>query len=214
MELIQNPVYIVTRRIVSPNMEIVIDYPIIVGMQNQGVQQSMNSRIFHLVNSLINEQIRQLVEQGYEGIPKLTVQGWYEIKNNQRGILSLSLGNYTFPYPAAHGFTIIRSLTLNIQDGSVYQLKDLFKANSNYVKILSDIIAKQIKDRDIPLISEFKGIKPNQDYYIADKALVIYFQLYELAPYSYGFPQFPISVYEIQDIIKEDGPLGRMAANT
>ena len=60
------------------------------------------------------------------------------------------------------------------------------------------------------MINEFTTIRPEQDYYIADKALVIYFQLYELTPYAYGFPYFPISVYEIQDIIDENGPLGRM----
>lgn len=213
MERIQNPVYIITRKIVSPNMEMVIDYPAVVGMQNQMVQRNINSRIFYLVNSLINEQTRRLIEQGYKDISRVSVQGWYEIKNNQRGILSITIGNYTFPYPAAHGFTIIKSLTFNVQNSNIYQLRDLFKPNSNYVKVLSGIIAKQIKDRDIPLLSEFKGIKPDQDYYIADKVLVIYFQLYELAPYAYGFPQFPISVYEIQKIIRENGPLGRMAEN-
>ncbi|MFB4475682.1 RsiV family protein, partial [Oceanobacillus caeni] len=62
-------------------------------------------------------------------------------------------------------------------------------------------------------ITEFTKIEPNQYFYIADKTLVIYFQLYELAPYAFGFPMFPISVYDIQDIIDEEGPLGRMAAS-
>ncbi|WP_368073024.1 RsiV family protein [Virgibacillus salinus] len=56
-------------------------------------------------------------------------------------------------------------------------------------------------------------MQPDQDFYIADKALVIYFQLYEITPYVFGFPMFPISVYAIKDIINEDGPLGRMAEN-
>lgn len=42
---------------------------------------------------------------------------------------------------------------------------------------------------------------------------MIYYQLYELTAYVFGFPQFPISVYEIQDIIKENGPLGVMLMN-
>ena len=62
------------------------------------------------------------------------------------------------------------------------------------------------------MITEFTTIKPDQDYYIADKALVIYFQLYDLVPYAWGFPMFPISVYDIQDIIDENGPLGKMLA--
>jgi hypothetical protein len=56
----------------------------------------------------------------------------------------------------------------------------------------------------------FKGISPEQDYYIADKALVLFFQLYELTAYAYGFPYFPISIYDLQTIIDEQGPLGKM----
>ena len=41
-------------------MEMSIDYPTVVGMQNQMVQRNINSRIFYLVNSLINEQIKSL----------------------------------------------------------------------------------------------------------------------------------------------------------
>jgi len=214
MELIQNPVYIVTQRMVSPGGEMVIDYPVIVSMPNQAIQYKMNRAILDLVNKLQNEQVRKLIEQGYKDVSKLTVQGWYETKTNQRGILSLSIGNYTMAYPAAHGLTIIKSLTFDIHTGKIYDLKDLFKPDSNYVKKLSAIVDKQIKQRNVPLLNPFKGISPNQDYYIADKALVLYFQLYEITPYAYGFPQFPISVYDIEDIIAEDGPLGKMMANT
>ncbi|WP_342669952.1 hypothetical protein [Pseudobacillus wudalianchiensis] len=41
----------------------------------------------------------------------------------------------------------------------------------------------------------------------------MYFQLYEITPYVFGFPMFLISVYNLQDIIDENGLLGRMAAN-
>ncbi|MGI6066429.1 MAG: RsiV family protein, partial [Bacillota bacterium] len=94
--------------------------------------------------------------------------------------------------------------------GRLYQLQDLFKPGADYVARLSEIIGIQIERRNIPILGEFTGIRPDQDFYIADKALVIYFQLYEITPYAYGFPYFPISVYEIQDIIDEEGPLGKM----
>ncbi|HOJ12302.1 MAG TPA: DUF3298 domain-containing protein [Clostridiales bacterium] len=214
MDLIQNPVYIVTQRIISPGGEMVIDYPVAVGMPNQAVQSQINQVILSLVNKIMNEQNRQLIKQGYKDLSKVSIQGWYELKTNERGILSLSIGNYTIAYPAAHGLTIIRSLTFDIITGKAYKLNELFKPESNYVKKLSLIIEKQIKERKVPLLSDFKGIRPDQDYYIADKALVVYFQLYELTPYAYGFPQFPISVYELESIIREDGPLGKMAVNT
>ncbi len=206
MTIIQNPVQIITKRMATADQSLQIDYPVVVEMANTTVQYTINSRIIALINKLIKES------GYYDPATKTTVQVWYEIKSNERGILSLSIGMYYYADRAAHGMTIIKSLTFNTKDGRVYKLGDLFKKGSDYVKVLSDIIKLQIKERDIPLIDDFKSISPNQDFYIADKALVVYFQLYDIAPYAYGLPFFPISVYQLSDIIKEDGPLGKMAA--
>jgi hypothetical protein len=100
-----------------------------------------------------------------------------------------------------------------LQKRTLCSLRDLFKPGSNYVERLSAIVAAQIKARNIETLFGFTSIKPNQDFYIADKTLVIYFQLYDITLYVFGFPMFPISVYEIQDIINEEGPLARMALN-
>jgi Protein of unknown function (DUF3298) len=105
---------------------------------------------------------------------------------------------------------VVVPLTFNVLTGKTYQLKDLFKKDSNYVSILSKIVGEQIKERDIMVLGEYKGIKPDQDFYIADKSLVLFYQLYDLAPYVYGIPHFPISIYTIQDIIEDESPLGQM----
>ncbi len=194
------PVYISTMKLTMPRLEVY--YPVVSGLDNINVQKKINSNILNLVYQMIKDQ-------GYYENPQTTITGYYEIKTNERGILSIALTNYAFS-GGAHGLTIMKSLTFDVETGKLYSLKDLFKDGSNYVDVLSEIIEEQIKERDIPIIMEFDKIRPDQDFYIADKALVIYFQLYDLEPYAYGFPQFPISVYEIQDIIKENGPLGQM----
>lgn len=203
MSIFQAPVQVITRRVVSGNQALQIDYPVIIGMGNAITQHKINSRILALVNSLVKDS-------GYYSQPNMTVQVWYELKTNERGILSLSIILYYYAYQAAHGMTIIKSLTFDIKTGKTYKLASLFKPGSDYIEVLSDIIRLQIKERDIYLLDEFKGIAPDQDFYIADKSLVVYFQLYELTAYAYGFPFFPISLYELQDIIREAGPLGRM----
>lgn len=185
----------------------VVFYPQVVGMSNQRWERAMNLMIANQTKKMISNQIGNMPSTVEEMI------GLYEIKNNQRQVLSLSLSNYTYHESAAHGMTYIKSLTFDIQKEKMYELKDLFKSGSNYVERLSNLIDIQIKQRDIQLLDGFNSIKPDQDYYIADKALVIYFQLYEITPYVGGFPMFPISVYDIEDIIDENGPLGRMAIN-
>lgn len=192
---------------ISSGPQKTVYYPQVNRMKNQSLERNINHQIMTLTQELIQTQASSMPTTLVEMI------GSYEIKNNQRDVLSLSLTNYAYHYQAAHGMTIIKSLTFDLKKAKKCKLADLFKPGSDYVKKLSNIIRKQIKQRDIVLLQEFKGIKPDQDFYIADKSLVIYFQLYEITPYVFGFPMFPISVYEIQDIIDENGPLGRMAEN-
>lgn len=200
------PVTIQTFNITNgPNKKVF--YPQAVEMKNQTLERSINQTIIDQTQELINTQV--------DNMPSIVEEmiGLYELKNNQRKVLSLSLSNYTYHYQAAHGMTYIKSLTFDLEKEQFCQLEDLFKPGSAYVEKLSGLVNEQIKQRALPLLTEFQAIKPDQDFYIADKTLVIYFQLYEIMPYAYGFPMFPISVYDIQGIIKEDGPLGRMLAN-
>ena len=198
MNGIQLPVTIRPQRLVQPRLDLY--YPVIEGLGNQVTQQRMNHAIIRLVYQLIGQQ-------GYYQNHMTQISGYYEVKTNEKGILSLSIYNFAYS-GGAHGLTVQKSITFDVKTGRIYQLKDLFKPNADYVKRLSDLIKQQIKDRDITLLGEFDAIKPDQDFYIADKTLVIYFQLYELVAYAFGFPYFPITVYQIQDIIDEQGPLG------
>lgn len=205
MSFIQNPVRIATRRIITKDNMVTIDYPVVKNLESPSAQHRINRSIVSMVNMLMEEQ-------GFYKKQKTEMLGWFEIKNNQRGILSLTIGNYAFTYPSAHGLTIVKGLTFDVNSGDSFELKDLFKPGADYVKVLSDIVEQQIKDREIQLLDEFMGIKPDQDFYIADKALVLFFQLYEITPYYMGLQYFPISVYQLQNIIDEEGPLGIMAA--
>lgn len=185
-----------------------IYYPQVIGLNNKNIEHFINETIFNLVNYLVQQQYEQ---QGTNAFIEMI--GTFEIKTNERNILSLSLANYAYAYEHAHGLTLMKSLTFNIQTGKQYELADLFKQGSNYVEVLSKKIHEQISERDIPILNDFSTISPNQDFYIADKSLVIYFQLYEITPYYIGIPMFPISVYTLENIAVENGPLDIMATN-
>ena len=178
-------------------------------MDDHFVQQTINQKIFQLTESLFQQQFQQQGEYVFD-----QMIGTYEIKTNQRFVLSLTLSNYAIAAGAANGLTLMKSLTFDIRTGESYQLVDLFQPGSEYVTKLSDIVQKQIKIRDIPTVGTFNGVSPNQDFYIADKCLVLYFQVNVFTPHYVGFPMFPISVYELESIVTDNGPLGRMATGT
>lgn len=205
MELNQLPATVLTRTITRPNTTIY--YPQLAGLANQSAEQEINRSLFQSVQGLIHEQERVQVPGDTE------MQGSYEIKSNERGIFSVTMNNYAYTPRMAHGMTFLASVTADVQTGKLFTLRDLFKPGSDYIKVLSDNIGAQIKRRQIPTLEPFTTIKADQDYYIADKALVIFFQLYEITPYYVGFPMFPISVYDLEPIINEAGPLNIMSAD-
>lgn len=186
-----------------------IYFPQVVNLQHMNIQQKINQKIYEYVQRLIQQQYEEQDAQSF-----IEMIGLYEIKTNERNILSLSLSNYAYAFKHAHGLTLMESLTFDVQTGKLYQLGDLFKEGSNYKSVLSKLIERQIKERDIPVLNSYPGILPDQNFYIADKSLVIYYQAYEFTPGYIGLPMFPISVFALQDVIKENGPLDRMATNS
>lgn len=197
------PAGIHTSRVTRPKTELF--YPVVTLPGEEEAAASMNASI--------RSSVRMLVEdQGSLEDPRSEMDGFYEIKNNQKGVLSLSLFNYAYT-GGAHGLTLQRSLTFLNTEGKPVPLSGLFKRNADYKTRLSELVGQQIKQRGIETLQPFTGIRPDQDYYIADLTLVIWFSIYEITPYVYGFPYFPISVYDLGDMIKQDGPLGVMEVN-
>lgn len=199
----QSPVVIQTVKSNFPKAELSLPY--ISGGKSEAADRRINQTIHQTVLQLVHNQ-------GSLDDPRAQMLGYFEQKTNEKDYLSLSLFNYAYT-GGAHGITLQQSLTFKQSSGQTYTLAQLFKPGSNYVRRISADVSAQIKARKMDTLEPFKAIRPDQDYYLADRSLIIYFQLYELAAYVFGFLYFPISVYELQDIINEDGPLGPMLVN-
>lgn len=197
------PAVIHASRVAFPKAELWV--PVVSGVYNQAAEYEINKSLQIAVSELVGDH-------GSLDDPRAEMKGWFELKTNEKGVLSLSLYNYAYT-GGAHGVTLQHSYTFDIASGKSYSLADLFKPGSAYVKRLSDLVREQIESRRITTLEPFRTILPNQPFYIADRALVIYFPLYELTSYAFGFPYFPISVYDIADIINPTGPLAVMAVN-
>ncbi|MFW2503514.1 DUF3298 and DUF4163 domain-containing protein [Clostridium diolis] len=112
--------------------------------------------------------------------------------NNQ--ILSLYNDYYEF-LGGAHGMTTRTSYTIDKKKEALLTLKELFSEGYNYSDIINKEIENQIKKNPENYFDSgnvFKGISENQSFYIRDGDLVIYYQLYDIAPYVFGIPEFKI----------------------
>ncbi|QHW34544.1 DUF3298 and DUF4163 domain-containing protein [Paenibacillus rhizovicinus] len=199
----QSPAVVQSSRVAFPKAELYV--PVVSGLQSAASRNAINNKIRQTERELVHDQ-------GSLSDPRAEMIGYFEVKTNEKNVLSLSVFNYAYT-GGAHGLTLQESLTFDTGTGKSYALADLFKPGSDYVKRLSDLVRAQIAARQIETFEPFKSIRPDQPFYIADRSLVIYFALYEITPYAYGFPYFPISVYELSDIVNPNGPLGRMDVN-
>ncbi|QCT01764.1 hypothetical protein E6C60_1046 [Paenibacillus algicola] len=204
MSLYEPPVQIQTLTYRTPNA--LIQYPQVRGLASQQAEHKINHNIVMALQEMERQQ--QSVQSGSN--PEMTVH--FEIKTNERGILSLMLSNYTYSTPMAHGYTVAKGLTFCTATGQLYRLGDLFKPGSNYEAVLAAEVKRQIKERDLPVLDNSVTVQSDQDFYLADKALVLFYPLYAITPYYVGLPMFPISVYSLQPIIAEDGPLAVLTA--
>lgn len=120
------------------------------------------------------------------------------------GFLSIvtQLDYYT-QKPHNNSFRITKNI--DIKDNKCVLLKDIFEDDS-YIDFINQSLLKIVTDNpdtysDLwakPLLSE------NQEYYISDGNLIVYYPPYELSYYSRGFVEFPIPLTELSGYMKDD----------
>lgn len=188
----------------------IIYFPQIYLPNNFANAQLINRSIRDIVNQLIKNQYDEQEADEFD-----QMIGTFEIKANERNILSITFTNYAMIPFAAHGLTFMKSLNVNVETGEFYNLEDLFKPSSNYLEKITKIINEQIKHRQIDVFSDegIETILATQDFYLVDQTLVIFFQQYDIAPYYVGLPLFPIPIFALDSIIKENGPLDILRGN-
>ena len=121
-----------------------------------------------------------------------------EVTYDKNNIISIVMTKYEFT-GGAHGMTYLDAYNYNLLTGDRLILKDMFKQGVNYEEIVNNFIMEEINNNpEIYLKGDdaFKGISENQDFYIDEDGIVIYFGLYEIAPYYVGIPKFKLKFDE------------------
>ena len=132
---------------------------------------------------------------------KYEVKSNYFITKNDEKILSIYMDYYEF-LGGAHGNTIRTSYTIDKSKEIILRLKDLFVEGYDYKSIINREIFKIIENNKEDYFdggSVFKGVNDDTSFYIEGNDLIIYYQLYELAPYVFGIPQFKIDMSLFDD---------------
>jgi hypothetical protein len=132
-------------------------------------------------------------EEGWE-IRKYSATIYYIAHYQKDDLLSFSVFYYSYTL-GAHGHTLQRAYNFNLLNGEEILLSDILKEKKNYVDIINQEIRKQIELNPQEYFSDwsvFQSISEEHPFYLIEDGIVVYFGLYEIAPYSSGIRYFKI----------------------
>lgn len=123
----------------------------------------------------------------------------YQITYNAGCIVSLFMDTFTY-MGGAHGETKRQSDTWDFKTGTKIMLGDIYPLNQASLAKFQKSVEQQISDRlnavpgsyfdDFSILLQ-KSFRP-ENFYIKPNGVIIYFQQYDIAPYSTGIPEFLI----------------------
>ena len=143
------------------------------------------------------------LENGYHFVVYEVVQK-YNVTYNIDNILSLYIDKYIF-LGGAHGNTIRSSQNWNLRSANMVPLQFFCYENEDYVTyILNQIILqikKQIENGKNQYFENYCELVVEnfkvENYYLTPGYIVIFYQQYDIAPYSSGIPTFKIGKNDI-----------------
>lgn len=180
-------------------------------MNNKEIERILNKKFESDIMNFYNTSVKES-ESYFDDFPdaenKFVISSDYEVKKSNNKVLSMLIKYYKYS-GGAHGTYEYIPYNVDLTSGGIFTLKDLFNENSNYKVVIEDEIKKQIiqlnKEQNLPKNSTqlyaFNEIKDNQKFYIVDDTIVIFFDLYDIAPYVAGIPEFPINKEIISNLL-------------
>lgn len=188
----------------------VINIPIIM-TENKNIEKDINDKIRSDIMTFYNnskEEAKNYINDFPDEGERFVVNTDFEIKKNSNNMLSIVVTYYKYS-GGAHGEYKNTAYNVYMKTGELLTLDYLFKQDIDYKGVINNEIRHQIeklvkKDKENKGIYQFTSINENNQFYIQDNNIVIYFDLYEIAPYATGIPEFRININLVSHILKEE----------
>lgn len=194
-------------------LKLTAEFPEVRLLNNRPAEIRINSMIRTQVENFYNYAAEKLYPQAVgeyrdsqtNGFPFRPYEAFlkYETAYNENCFLSIYRDQYVFT-GGAHGNTVRSSDTWSLRSGRRYPLVRFFGPRSNYRNLLLGQILKQadanmaenpgiyFEDYRKLIVQYFN----ERQYYLTPRGVAIYYQQYEIAPYSTGIVVFTVA-YEI-----------------
>ena len=175
-------------------------FPLVQGVKDTQIEEKINQTIqkdVHNFKEMLQTESEKYLqgakEEGWE-IRKYEAFAYYIVHYQKDDLLSLSVFYYSYTL-GAHGHTLQRAYNFNLLNGEKILLSDILKEKKDYVYVINQEIRRQIELNPQKYFSEwsvFQSISEEQPFYLIEDGIVVYFGLYEIAPYASGIRYFKI----------------------
>ena len=171
--------------------EIKVKYPSIQGGEKEvtdKINKTIEDYTLNWINDikLLGEEYSKEYEKAGKEMPKMEAYSLFEAFNTDEVIRLTTKVSYNY----------------NLKTGKELRLKDLFKEGFDYKSIIDKKVREDIeKEKELYFDNGalFKGVNENQAYYLNRDGIIVYFQQYEIAPYSSGIREFKIPYGELKE---------------
>ena len=187
-------------RVVFLHSDIVaIRYPVFL-MEDS---QRLNEEVERLVDAMFSCWKNSLVDNVKAGLRDLTFFSLdFEIRRCDNKIISLTIIDSAYT-GGAHPLPSMKAVNFDRRSGKVLHLKDLFLPGVDYVSEISKFVEESFKKNKVFLLEKFERIKEDQDFYIDNSGIVVFFQPYEYTSFAYGFPRVHINFDDLEGLRKD-----------
>jgi hypothetical protein len=194
----------------SEKLNINAKVPVISGVKNKTVQSAINNLLTKKVEDYQNELTAEWEEyaksaEGHAPIRPFELASVYKSGLVSDKLLSFYVDYYQYT-GGAHGITARIPYNFDLQTGKELTLQDLFAEDYDYKQVINAEVNKQIAAHPEIYYQNAGAVEivADQNYYLCDDRLVIYFGQYEIAPYASGIREFEIPFSTLQGGLKAD----------
>lgn len=197
-------------------------YPQIAGESLSKAAEHFNQRILNMVKTS-TEDFKISVKKDFahmqtlpEEVQKNHLKIDYDldvINPEHETVISVRLSIEGMQAGRAHPFHAHQVLNYDLVRGKELELKDLFKTNAHFLDAIAAYshqkLNAELKDQDKWMLAS--GTKPNTQNYknwnMEEDALLITFDEYQVAPYTYGASEIEIPYSELNNILSTRSPI-------
>lgn len=157
------------------------------------LNNTIKSNVYTFKEGIYQEekQINEANPGGEQKKENFQVYSDFEVTFNKNQVISLILNLYSYVGNALPQVDYLYRYNIDLLSGKQLTLKDIFRPNVDYLKLISDFINYSISQNPESYYPEtVVDIPEDQAFYLTDQGIVIYFDIDEIAPEEAGIPKF------------------------